>query len=74
MLRGVVQGRATIRPPAAEDGRPRITVAKKFRAQFQSKLRTKAQRQQGVKLRVVLVIKDAAGNVTNAARTVTVKG
>jgi len=52
----------------------RITVAKKLRAQFESMLRSKAQKRRGVKLRVVLVIKDAAGNVTNASRTVTVKG
>jgi hypothetical protein len=52
----------------------RVTVAKKLRTQFESMLRTKAQKRRGVKLRVVLVIKDAAGNVTNASRTVTVKG
>jgi Ca2+-binding RTX toxin-like protein len=51
-----------------------ITVAKKFRTQLQAKLRTKAQRRSGVKLRVVLTVKDAAGNVSNASRTVTVKG
>lgn len=52
----------------------RITVAEKFRAQFRSKLQTKAQKRRGVTFRVALAVKDAAGNVTNAARTVTVKG
>jgi hypothetical protein len=52
----------------------RITVSKKFRAQFESLLRTKAQKRRGVKFGVVLVITDAAGNVTTSSRTVTVKG
>jgi Ca2+-binding RTX toxin-like protein len=51
-----------------------ITVAKKSRARLSSKLRTKAQKRHGLKLRVVLAVKDAAGNVTNASRDLTVKG
>lgn len=52
----------------------RITVARKHRTQFESMLRTKAQKRSGVRFRVDLVVKDAAGNVTNSSRTVTVKG
>jgi hypothetical protein len=52
----------------------RITVAKKFRAEFQSKLQTKAQKHRGVKFSIELTVEDAAGNATKASRTVTVKG
>lgn len=52
----------------------RITVAKKYRNRFKRKLRTKAQKRRGVKFSVVVEATDAAGNVTKATRTVTVKG
>lgn len=52
----------------------RLTVPAKAREQFRSKLRTEAQRQSGIKLRVVLTVTGGSGNVTETSRTVAVKG
>jgi Ca2+-binding RTX toxin-like protein len=52
----------------------KVKVAKRYLKSYRHKLRTRRQRRKGVKFSVAVVAKDAAGNVTNATRTVKVKG
>lgn len=52
----------------------RVTIVKKHRAKLRAKLRTKAQRKRGITFRVVVKVKDAAGNATSGTRKVVVKG
>jgi hypothetical protein len=41
---------------------------------FRAKLHTKAQRKRGLTFRVVVTVRDAAGNATKSTRRVVVKG
>lgn len=52
----------------------RITIAKKQRSKLRAKLHTKAQRKHGLTFRVVVTVRDAAGNATKSTRRVVVKG